>query len=395
MSEFQEIIVDAPFKCNTCKCCFASIEKIKEHYRSDWHVLNAKRRSNNLLPLKRDEYKLIVRQSEGNAKIPSTSPSKVIRPSEDTASVIAQKTTTATVNTIIDDKTIENDGVADADAGCDEEDEWEDMSEEGSSSKVGKVQPPQKISPTVSIFDDKEFGTAEECVQYMSEKFGFFIPDIEFLTNLHGLLVYLGEKVKLGGYCLYCQKQCIPGRPCQNHMKSKSHCKIAYEEGVDLDELEDFYDFTSSYEDLDVELDENGEVVDNEARVGSTGELVLSDGRILGHRDFKIYYKQNHRPTDTRAPIIAQQREELLRIGGRVGGVNYTPAEIEEMGDGKVMELLVKCQRDIRKGMMIEQRAAQNADWRAKRHEVNSKLVKMRSSETTTEKIRDYHKTVM
>jgi len=65
------------------------------------------------------------------------------------------------------------------------------------------------------------------------------------------------------------------------------------------------------------------------------------------------------------------------------------------MGDGKVMELLVKCQRDIRKGMMIEQRAAQNADWRAKRHEVNSKLVKMRSSETTTAKIRDYHKTVM
>lgn len=162
--------MDAPFKCNTCKCCFASIEKIKEHYRSDWHVLNAKRRSNNLLPLKRDEYKLIVRQSEGNAKIPSTSASKMVRSSEDTASVIAHKTTT-TVNTNIDDKTIENDRVADADAGSDEDDEWEDMSEEGSSSKVGKIQPPQKISPTVSIFDDKEFGTAEECVQYMSDSY--------------------------------------------------------------------------------------------------------------------------------------------------------------------------------------------------------------------------------
>jgi len=392
MSELQEI-VDAPFKCNTCKCCFASIEKIKEHYRSDWHVLNSKRRSNNLLPLKRDEYKLIVKQSEGNAKVLSVFPSKGVRHSEDSSSIIVH--TTTSLKTF--DKTIENDrpNGSNADAECDEDEEWEDMSEEGSSSKIGKVQPPQKVSPTVSIFDDKEFGTAEECVQYMSEKFGFFIPDIEFLTNLHGLLVYLGEKVKLGGYCLYCQKQCIPGRPCQNHMKSKSHCKIAYEEGVDLDELEDFYDFTSSYDDLDVELDENGEVIDNEARVVSTGELVLSDGRILGHRDYKIYYKQNHRPTDTRAPIIAQQREELLRLGGRLGGVNYTQSDIESMGDGKVMELLVKCQRDIRKGMMIEQRAAQNADWRAKRHEVNSKLVKMRSSETTTAKIRDYHKTVM
>jgi len=85
----------------------------------------------------------------------------------------------------------------------------------------------------------------------------------------------------------------------------------------------------------------------------------------------------------------------VLYLGGKVGGIQYTPLDIEAMGEYKVMELLVKYQKEVRKGMMVEQRSRQHADWTAKRNEANSKVDKARSSELTTAKIRDYHKTVM
>lgn len=348
--------IEADFKCNTCKSCFLSIEKIKEHYRGDWHILNSKRRANGLIPLKRSEFKALIHQSP--AKAPkSTNDKKVVADPLSSDPIDKTEDSVEKVEELIQEET------------------------------------PPVVTANISIFDDKVFDNVDDCVQYMALTFGFFIPDVEFLSDLEGLLVYLGEKVKHGGICLYCQKQCVPGRPCQQHMLSKSHCKIAYENGIDGEEFEDFYDFSASYEDMeDVELDENGEVIENEVEIASTGELVLADGRILGHRDFRRYYKQHYRPADTRAPILAQQREELLRLGGKFGGLTFTPEDITTMEDVQVMQLLVRYQKDVRKGMMVEQRAQLKKDGRNQRLEYNSKINKLRSSETTTAKIRDYHR---
>ena len=60
---------------------------------------------------------------------------------------------------------------------------------------VEKEDSPPLLGPNVCIFDDKKFETTEECLQYMSIKFGFFIPDVEYLADLDGFLSYLGEKV--------------------------------------------------------------------------------------------------------------------------------------------------------------------------------------------------------
>jgi pre-60S factor REI1 len=209
-------------KCNTCKAAFSGIEKVKEHYRSDWHILNSKRRANNLAPLSKADYKFVTKTQA--AKKPAA------------AKIMSQEFTLQTAAIVpppaaAPASTGETEGM---DTSNGEEDE-EDLEE-------------LPLGANISIFDNKEFDTVEECVAYMAVTFGFFIPDIEYLTDLEGLLGYLGEKVKLGGLCLCCQRQCKPGRPCQNHMKDSSHCKIAFEEGVDLDEYEDFYDYTSSYE---------------------------------------------------------------------------------------------------------------------------------------------------
>ena len=50
----------------------------------------------------------------------------------------------------------------------------------------------------------------------------------------------------------------------------------------DYEEFEDFYDYTYA----------NEHPLTTSQRT-STGELQLADGRILGHRDYVRYYKQN------------------------------------------------------------------------------------------------------
>ena len=199
-----------------------------------------------------------------------------------------------------------------------------------------------EITAQMSIFDEKTFESTEENLKYMEETYGFFIPDKEFLTDLEGFIVYLGSKVRIGGLCLYCQKQLTPGRPCQNHMINKSHCKITYEEDIDMDEYEDFYDFSASWEEdgEEIEYDSDGEPIEKCLEISRIGELILPDGRTVGHRDLRIYYKQKYRTQDTRPSVLAQKREELLRLESIFGGLNMSQNEIQRLTDAQVTSAL-------------------------------------------------------
>jgi len=61
----------------------------------------------------------------------------------------------------------------------------------------------------------------------------------------------------------------------------------------------------------------------------------------------------------------------------------------------QVMTMLMRQQSDIRKNNMVEQRAQQRRQIMDQRREYKSTVDKLRSSATTTAKIRDYHKTIM
>ena len=306
-----------------------------------------------------------------------------------------------------DEDSVWEDEDSDEDGSDDEEGEGKkakkdtESDEEGEDGDDVQIYEP-KLGTHISLFDDKDCGTMDKCLTHMAKKYGFFLPDSEYITDLNGMMEYLGEKVKLGGICLFCQKRFPPGPAVQHHMIGKSHCKIAYEEGVDLEELEDFYDFTATYDNAeDVEYDSDGEVIQEEAEVDPcTGELILPDGRVLGHRQFRRYYKQYYRLQDTREPVIAQQREELLRLGMKFGETMILPGgskgkldaqTVAKMGDGEVMASLIKYHKQIRRGQMVEQKAHMHKLRQDQRREYNSKIDKMRSSETTTAKIRDYH----
>lgn len=390
-------------KCNTCLAAFSSSDAIKDHYRGDWHCFNSKRRAQGLPILRREQFLELVKSApHGNPKKPQATV-----PSPNSSGSSSGKATTKPVAS--SSKSEKSPNAREAEPKKDENFETakaerenepnvqESIDETASAATVPEYKP--VLGGKVCVFDDKTFETAEECAEYMTLKYGFFFPDYEYLEDLEGMIEYMNEKVKLGGTCLYCQKRFENGRSCQHHMISKSHCKIAYDEEVDGEEYEDFYDFSSTYEDIDdLELDENGEVIQEEAQIASTGELVLPDGRILGHREFRVYYKQYYRPQDTRDCVIAQQREELLRLGTQYAGgkgsgnTKLQLSDIENMSDMEVMSNLIKYQKSVRKGQIVEQKNRIRQEAMHQRREYASTVDKIRSSETTTAKIRDWHR---
>lgn len=425
-----EIVEQACSTCNTCKISFPSTELVREHYRDDWHIFNSKRRGNGLAPVSKKDFLAFlkstkpksvsgaqnstVRKPQTPAGISVKEEIKMSRTQKDNSE---QKDIEKFCDEVIreDNENSINDVklmASKLDISCEradtiiknvlnkeqnavnEEDGEEEVSEEQSIQEIK----PLPVDPTISLFDQKRFQTIDECVDYMTVTYGFFIPDKEYLVDLPGLLTYLGEKVKLGGICLYCQKQCTPGYPCQLHMISKSHCKIAYEEDIDIEEFDDFYDFFIDEEDDGEEVDEddNGDdesEADEELVISPTGELVLPDGRILGHRAFKRYYKQKFRSEDNRPAVLAQKREYLLRIGSALGGgSDLDPEEIQRLSDAQLVAVLMKQRRELRKSQMIEQRARQRYEFVSQRREYQSTVDKLRSSATTTAKIRDWHK---
>merc|ERR1712070_1020168 len=214
-----------------------------------------------------------------------------------------------------------------------------------------------EINPKQSLFDSKISKSLKENMHYMQQKYGFFLPDKEYLVDTEGLLGYFHEKVKLGHYCLYCNQVFPTWQGCQQHMIDKQHCKIRYEQGF-WEELDPFYDFSTADKafvgtigdegekndasaDMDVDDDdddeggwedvsddEEGEEGDEEVfegyereirrfglNVNALGELVFPDGRVVGHRALRRYYKQKvSASTTTSLAIVAAKKASGERM---------------------------------------------------------------------------------
>jgi pre-60S factor REI1 len=206
----------------------------------------------------------------------------------------------------------------------------------------------------------------------------------ECLVDLEGLLGYCHEKSKLGHYCLYCEKMFPTWQGCQNHMVSKQHTKLRYEQGY-WEELDVFYDFKRDNSKFlggdadcgmnDAEQHDTGDVMDEDdedgwedmsqdeereqeqdeddlfngykkeiARFGldvtPLGELVFPDGRIVGHRALRRYYKQRVRPIPSSTAIVAAKQAAGERMyEGRVVNINQPMSEMTNAGKGILVSL--------------------------------------------------------
>ncbi|KAH7624010.1 hypothetical protein Ndes2526B_g01262 [Nannochloris sp. 'desiccata'] len=208
-------------------------------------------------------------------------------------------------------------------------DDWETASEE---EMEGSQNEWEEWDVCRSLFDNHISPSMEENLEYMWRKFGFYLPDSEFLEDPEGMLKYLGAKLQYGHIPLYESgnnpkaKQMASLHGVQRHMVDVGKCKVLYEDNEE--EYEDFYNYDQ--EEMDVDGNANGRqllLIDAEdaAAAGGGYELALPQSKggvkVLGSREFARYYRQRHKAGDSRestaaARVLAQYRKLSVPLLG-------------------------------------------------------------------------------
>ncbi|KAJ0031902.1 hypothetical protein Pint_12623 [Pistacia integerrima] len=370
--------------CNACNKEFSDDTEQKLHYKSDWHRYNLKRKVAGVPGV--TEALFLARQSalvQEKNKLSETpmlyscglcgkgyrsskahaqhlqSKSHIMRASqgmndEDSEKVIIKPLPRRAVNKPPPRREADNEESEES------EDEWEEIDSEeelvGEAAKsltnlnVGSTSDDvmededkdfEEFDPSCCFMCDLEHETIESCMVHMHKHHGFFIPDVEYLSDPRGLLTYLGLKVKRDFMCLYCNDRRHPFNSLEavrKHMEAKSHCKVHYGDGGDDEEaeLEEFYDYSSSYMDEDGKQLISSSDMGNTVELGGGSELIITrrtDNRVatktFGSREYLRYYRQKPRPTPANNMAITaalasryrsmglatvQSREQMVRM---------------------------------------------------------------------------------
>lgn len=224
-----------------------------------------------------------------------------------------------------------------------EEQEWEDIAE----GEDDDYDESNAIDVKKCFFCEHISGTVEEKCEHMALSHGFFIPDMDHISDLEGLMKHLG--VKLGAYfvCLWCSNKCYADLlSVQKHMIDKGHQKMLFE-GETLLEYADFYDYEN-----DVEVDSNAsyDMLNDSDLTVSGGrlwkedeisqsmassvfeseqfQLVLPSGATIGHRSLFKYYKQTfgHRCLELKQSYNVTLKDKYRSIASNTN--TYSQGEI-------------------------------------------------------------------
>ncbi|XP_071440834.1 cytoplasmic 60S subunit biogenesis factor ZNF622 [Hetaerina americana] len=316
------------YTCIACRVAFKSSEVQRQHYKSDWHRYNLKRRVAELPHVTAEEFqrRVLLQREKDEAESKESSvycnyckktfnnnnsyenhlhskrhrdsvsdPMKAVGASASSndhsksqiASGSGSKNTKKNYSTdIVIAREIRTDKES-LDISTDSEieevdsDEWEDISGDA-------------IPVNDCLFCSHHSCNLEKNLKHMTVAHSFFVPDVEYVTDMNGLISYLGEKVGEGFMCLWCNTR---GRTfysieaVRKHMIDKGHCKMLHE-GEALAEYVDFYDYSSSYPTDSENSDEEVTIVVDD----SDFTLTLPSGAVIGHRSLMRYYRQSFNP---------------------------------------------------------------------------------------------------
>ncbi|KAL4857721.1 Cytoplasmic 60S subunit biogenesis factor REI1 1 [Chlorella vulgaris] len=251
--------------CSTAGTYFNSKEDLEDHYRSDFHRYNLKRKIAGMPPVTREWYEVrkaqllatsatpvqrvwfdpltkrkfysentyqtfarskkyqdLVKKSGGAAPAPIVTLRRVDEGSSAVAAAAAPaapaslpqqqhqqgKAAGFTVKPAV--KSAAAGGAAGSELGEDvEEEEQEEEADEGSDwetvseEEMETDQKWEEWDVRRSLFDNHESSTMEDNLEYMFKNFGFYFPDSQYLTDPEGLLKYLGAKLQYGHVPLY------------------------------------------------------------------------------------------------------------------------------------------------------------------------------------------------
>ncbi|KAI0702957.1 C2H2 type zinc-finger-domain-containing protein [Cerioporus squamosus] len=277
------------YTCISCTIAFHTAQDQREHYRSDHHRYNMKRRVAGLPPVsaalfdqkvleRRAETAIMAspkgssceicgksyttenayrshlaskkhKENELRAAVKAKTPAEAPQSSEEAAAPgpeAGPSSQSATEQAGVEQMTSQMQGVA---LQVDE-DATEDQVNQTIDEKIAAAR--SRLSPTNCLFcTSSTASTLEENLTHMSSAHSFFIPDADFLVDLVGLITYLGEKIAVGNTCIYCNSEFRTLDAVRKHMQDKGHCKVAYDTDLERLEISDYYDFSASYPDAE------------------------------------------------------------------------------------------------------------------------------------------------
>ena len=315
------------FTCITCRVSFADSDIQRRHYKTDWHRYNLKRKVAEMLPVTAEVFQQKVLEQRAEVEAQQQSKTKTMhcklcnktfssenaygnhmsskKHKELEAAKIKKE-----VNLITKGLTMESREAGSKNAEseiaesslCDKVDDKVDDAQSDDNDDDDDEIEEDTLEVTDCLFCPHRSVSLEENIKHMTRSHSFFIPDLEFVVDLKGLVTYLCEKVGIGNMCLYCNdkgKNFFSTEAVQNHMVDKGHTKINYEGDAVL-EYADFYDFSSSYPDYNPDEENSSDEIQGKENTltvnGQTLELCLPSGAKIGHRNMRHIYKQNLPP---------------------------------------------------------------------------------------------------
>lgn len=254
--------------CLNCNVKFQNADIQREHYKTDWHRYNLKRRVAELAPITAEDFQKRVIQQRAADEVAQQAVSlycNVCRKEfiseksyenhlnskkhRENAERTEKKTQLLGDQDDTQMKVSAQKTIASTARGTDADDDGGEIEEVDSDEWCEDTENP--IENNDCIFCPHHSEDLVENVKHMSVAHSFFVPDTEYIIDLEGLLVYLGEKVTRDFICLWCNDR---GRTfysldaVRKHMVDKGHCKMLHE-GLALAEYAEFYDYSSSYPD--------------------------------------------------------------------------------------------------------------------------------------------------
>lgn len=202
--------------CLNCNVKFQNADIQREHYKTDWHRYNLKRRVAELPPVTADEFqKRVMQQRTADEQaqqeislycnacrkqfisdksyenhLNSKKHRENAERTEKNAQLLGDQSDAPMEKSVNSSKTVTVvEDVVDNDIKLEEvdSDDWDEDAE-------------NPIANNDCIFCTEHSKNLVDNVKHMSVVHSFFVPDTEYVVDIEGLLMYLGEKVTRGEY---------------------------------------------------------------------------------------------------------------------------------------------------------------------------------------------------
>lgn len=353
--------------CSSCKIEVQNDDNLRDHYKSEFHRYNIKRKLVGLPPVTDDQFAKKKAQLIAES---SQSEKDVLYKCELCSKSFASKQTYK--QHLESNKHKENLKKFNKNGAVGIEKPAEEFKEQEEGSLRTSLE-----DQTVCLFCNKRNPDLNENLLHMRVSHSFFISELSHLKNLKGLLKHLAYKIHKKKTCFSCGLDASTSEGIQHHMIDKGHVFMNTE---DFGEYLKFYDFTKKIENLrehglivdddevegapnNVDLleivlenrdeeerendsesgedsNEEWEVIENpdangprryrmrRAKLLSTGEVQLPNGAILGHRKLKTAYKQYFRDMARQTQV---NQGELEYVSENVLAARQEETRIAEM----------------------------------------------------------------